>query len=717
MPFLQEYTMLDELGRGGFATVYKVRHNELGYIRAIRVLNETIVDADSPTYRKFLRECKVLLRLGNGNHPNIVHIYQPRLLDNKALVEMDYVDGQDILHYLQQNQNFVPVEEVIRMALQMSSALAYCHEDIYRFCMDRNADGLQDDPNDGSKVLIDEQTRKRLIEKYKVIHNDIHSGNIMRREDGNYVLLDFGLAIEGDEVVRSSRRKNGAPEFKAPEKWDNEAILTEQSDIYSFGVVLYQYLAGRVPFTLNTSNPNSTEAEYLLSKAHQKDSLPSIEGVRKDFYEKKFKGQVYKKDFPQWLEDVIMKCLQKNPADRFRNGKELYEYISMHALKKNKVLGESEENLERLKKQNEKLGSELENLRGYNKRLNEVVVDMEGRIQALREETHSLFGVLNDSTSPEPHGKKKSTWKWWVTVAILLLGVLALVLWLVLKPKPKPKPKPEHVIVEQVIEEQREGPQIVPSRETVVSKNGDLICSIGDVTFKMIFVKGGTFQMGSDSGDDDEKPVHSVTVSDFYMGEFEVTQALWQEVMGTTIYQQRDKANKSWSVHGVGADYPMYYVSYTEAEEFCGRLNQRLRSQLPDGYRFSLPTEAEWEYAARGGSKSNAYTYSGSNDLSDVGWYTDNSGESTHKVGSKRANSLGLYDMSGNVWEWCSDWYEDYRCWSSQTDPRDPSSRLSRVLRGGSWSYGASSCRVADRSLNGPSRRNFIGFRLAIVRR
>ena len=328
MPFLQEYTMLDELGKGGFATVYKVRHNELGYIRAIRVLNETIVDASSPTYQKFLRECKVLLRLGNGNHPNIVHIYQPRLLDNKALVEMDYVDGQDIMHYLKQNQNFVPVEEVIRMALQMSSALAYCHEDIYRFCMDRDLDNLQDDPNDGSKVLLDDKTRQRLITKYKVIHNDIHSGNIMRREDGNFVLLDFGLAINGEEVVRSSRRKNGAPEFKAPEKWDNESILSEQSDIYSFGIVLYQYLAGRVPFSYNTAI-GSYKAEFEIGEAHQKATPPSIEALRKEFYEKKFKGQEYKKDYPQWLEDVILKCLQKNPAERFKNGKELFATVAV----------------------------------------------------------------------------------------------------------------------------------------------------------------------------------------------------------------------------------------------------------------------------------------------------------------------------------------------------------------------------------------------------
>ena len=335
MAFLQDYTMLDELGRGGFAIVYKVRHNELEYIRAVRVLNETIVNANSKTYQKFLRECKLLLRLGNGNHPNIVHIYQPRLLDNKALVEMDYVDGMDIAHYLKQNQNFVPIEEVVRMAEQMSSALAYCHEEIYQFCMDRNEDNLQDDPDDGSKVLIDKQTRKRLIEKYKVIHNDIHSGNIMRRENGNFILLDFGLAISGNEVVRSSRHTNGAPEFKAPEKWDDETTLTEQSDIYSFGIVLYQYLAGRVPFPYNTAI-STHKAEYELGEAHQKAAPPSIEKLRKEFFEKKYEGKEYKRDYPVWLEEAIMKCLNKDPKDRFNNGRELHEFI-VNCMKEDKT--------------------------------------------------------------------------------------------------------------------------------------------------------------------------------------------------------------------------------------------------------------------------------------------------------------------------------------------------------------------------------------------
>lgn len=369
MAFLQEYTMLDELGQGGFATVYKVRHNELGYVRAVRVLNETIVDSASKTYQKFLRECKVLLRLGNGNHPNIVHIYQPRLLDNKALVEMDYVDGQDILHYLKANQNCVPVEEVIRMAAQISSALAYCHEGIYRFCMDRDEDKLQDDPDDGTKVLIDDKTRKKLISKYKVIHNDIHSGNIMRREDGNFVLLDFGLAITGDEIVRSSRHTNGAPEFKAPEKWDDDSVLTEQSDIYSFGIVMYQCLAGRVPFPYDKKEKSNYKAEFNLAEAHKKAIPPSIEDIRRENFERIHNGEDYKRDFPQWLEEAILKCLRKNPSERFRNGKELCDFILANVQTANASCNDAE--FERLNIENKNLVSQLNGLRTANRNLND----------------------------------------------------------------------------------------------------------------------------------------------------------------------------------------------------------------------------------------------------------------------------------------------------------------------------------------------------------
>ncbi len=328
--FLEEYTLLEELGQGGFATVYKVRHNKLGYVRAIRVMNALIAHGESDAaFQQFLAECRILLRLGNGNHPNIVHIYQPLLRAQRAIVEMDYVDGIDISKYIRSKSSFVEVDEVINLIKDIGGALAYCHEDIYKYCMDRDEDGLVTNPADGKNVLINEDIRQRLIAKYQVIHNDLHSSNIIRRDNGSYVLLDFGLAIEGNSVVRSSRRRDGAPEFKSPEKWDNISHLSTQSDIYSFGVVLYEMLVGRVPFELDKNNYNTTQAEYLLCEAHKNSPVPPIFELRKAAFEKTHPGQTYNKDYPEWLEEIIMKCLSKAVDDRYKNGKDLYEYFKI----------------------------------------------------------------------------------------------------------------------------------------------------------------------------------------------------------------------------------------------------------------------------------------------------------------------------------------------------------------------------------------------------
>jgi len=152
---------------------------------------------------------------------------------------------------------------------------------------------------------------------------------------------------------------------------------------------------------------------------------------------------------------------------------------------------------------------------------------------------------------------------------------------------------------------------------------------------EMVLVKGGEFRMGNPGSmtsrqrdrtamPNNEWPSHRVTLRDYYIGKYEVTQKLWQAVMGTNIRQQRDLANKSWSLYGEGDDYPMYYINYNECEEFCAKLNKLLANQLPEGYKFRLPTEAQWEYAAKGGSNSLGYTYSGSNNLGEVAWYRDN---------------------------------------------------------------------------------------------
>jgi formylglycine-generating enzyme required for sulfatase activity len=239
-------------------------------------------------------------------------------------------------------------------------------------------------------------------------------------------------------------------------------------------------------------------------------------------------------------------------------------------------------------------------------------------------------------------------------------------------------------------------------------------------------VEGGSFQMGSASGGrDNERPVRTVTVSTFHMSKHQVTQREWFEVMGTTIQQQRDMANKEWSLRGVGDNYPMYYVSWHEVIEFCNRLS--IREGLTPAYRgsgnnitfdrnangYRLPTEAEWEFATKGGIKDYlVFEYSGSNSVDAVGWFNGNSGNSTKPVGTKAPNNLGLYDMSGNVWEWCWDWFGTYTS-GSQTDPTGAVAGTSRVVRGGSWNTGAETLRSAYRHNNTPSDRyTVLGFRL-----
>ncbi|ACF14786.1 protein of unknown function DUF323 [Chloroherpeton thalassium ATCC 35110] len=221
----------------------------------------------------------------------------------------------------------------------------------------------------------------------------------------------------------------------------------------------------------------------------------------------------------------------------------------------------------------------------------------------------------------------------------------------------------------------------------------------------MVFVKGGTFMMGS-YDEDDEKPVHQVTVSDFYIGKYEVTQKEWKEIMGS---------NPSYFK---GDDRPVERVSWNAVQEFIRKLNKKT------GENYRLPTEAEWEYAARGGANSRGYEYAGSNNIDEVAWYDKNACDKgsghpdygTHPVGGKKPNELGIYDMSGNVWELCSDWYGDYSS-SSQTNPTGPSSGSDRVCCGGCWFYFARLCQVVSRNGITPTRSGFdLGFRLVVPR-
>lgn len=220
----------------------------------------------------------------------------------------------------------------------------------------------------------------------------------------------------------------------------------------------------------------------------------------------------------------------------------------------------------------------------------------------------------------------------------------------------------------------------------------------------MVLVKGGAFTMGWVEGRDgaefdDEKPAHEVTLKDFYIGKYPVTRAQWRAVMGSNPSNNKGCDN-----------CPVENVSWNDIQEFLKKLNTLT------GQQFRLPTEAEWEYAARGGRQSKGYRYSGSNNLDEVGWYSENSGGKIHPVGQKKPNELGLFDMSGNVWEWCEDdWHSNYdgaptdgRAWVDR--PKVPY----RVLRGGSWIHNPQVCRAANRGNWCPTDiGSNLGFRLA----
>ena len=283
---------------------------------------------------------------------------------------------------------------------------------------------------------------------------------------------------------------------------------------------------------------------------------------------------------------------------------------------------------------------------------------------------------------------KKSTKKWWIIAACVLEAVAAVVGIVCDK----------FLSVGEDMEQKTE--QKTESALQLVAVEGSRTFTVNGVKFTMVPVEGGTFTMGatSEQGSDAlgaEYPAHQVTLSDYYIGQTEVKQALWKVVMGSNPSNHK------------GDNLPVEQVSLHDCQVFIQKLNQLT------GKQFRLPTEAEWEYAARGGRKSRGYKYAGGNNIGSVAWYWDNSGNGTHPVATKQANELGVYDMSGNVWEWCSDRYGDYRS-SSQSDPQGSSSGYFRVYRGGGCYDFARYCRVSIRFLDTPDLRdNYLGLRLS----
>ena len=491
--------------------------------------------------RKFIKEARNLARL---NHPNIISVIDVFEEYDTVYYVMPYLAGGSLQDYVK-SHGALSESEAMKYVKQVAKALKYMHKEQH------------------------------------MCHFDVKPANILLDDNGNAVLIDFGISKNYDTLGHETTTTPvGISEGYAPieQYQQNVEEFSPASDVYALGATLYFLLHGKRP----VSAVHRASGTALLTSKHLSQGI-------KDIINSSMK---------------ISKCERANSVDVFM-GNSSYQKVSSH---------------ER---------------------------DM------YKKNSNSLIPII-------------------VLIALILGGVL--------------------------------GYHLYQKRKTQII--------IDNIVNNMVYVKGGTFKMGHD---DDRKPsdtyfpygpVHTVTLSSFYIGKYEVTQEEWEKVMGFNP-----------SLH-IGAKLPVERVTWAEAKQFVEKLSSIT------GKVFRLPTEAEWEYAARGGIKSNNYLFSGSNNYDDVAWCKSNSRETTREVGMKSPNELGIYDMSGNVIEWCQDYLESYNA-SPQQDPLcseyDPSiSLVSVVCRGGCVGSDARDCRVYIResryTTSGIYQRYYVGLRIVCTK-
>ncbi len=554
------YEILEEIGRGGMATVYKAIQKSLKRPVALKVVHQNLLH-DTEFVARFHREAQLCASL---NHPNIVTVHDEGEVSGVHFMAMEYLEGTD-LHRLIRSRGRLTPEQTLQYLLPVAEALDYAHGKGY-------------------------------------IHRDIKSANIFITGSGRVVLMDFGIAhaAAGTQLTRAGT-VIGTPEYMSPEQAEGKKV-DHRTDLYSLGVVMYECLAGRVPF----KGDSAITTIYKL--LHEQPDLNELDHT------------------PNNLKTFIQKLLSKNADQRPATTTEVIAQI------------------QQIKTQGHQLNPSTGN-QGFTK-------------------------------SPDPK---------------------------VLYHQHIPNDRYSEASAENVSQHDYDGTIKIPRKDTIGAEKRLPAITIEPIGLEMVYVEGGEFIMGctGEQGDDcyaDERPAHRVSLSGFYIGKYPVTQGQWSQVMG----------NNPSRFMG-STDYPIERISWNDAKIFLRKLNQIT------GKKYNLPTEAQWEYAARGGQQSQNYKYSGSDNIDEVAWNNGNSGSQPKPVGRKNPNELGIYDMCGNLLEWCEDdWHTSYFDAPDNGIAYVKSPRcLSRVLRGGSWRDTARDCRVSARhdSLPGHYSSN-IGFRL-----
>ena len=599
----------DQIAEGAFAEVFRARDtNTASRTVALKIYREAVAKdtSGSSGQKKYTLE-KEFRNVNGLSHTNIITYYG-----------LDYIHGQDAMG----RQTSYPV---LIMEYAEDGTLS---------------DFLKTNPDNATigKLIRDITLGVGYLHSEGILHRDLKPGNILitknRRNEPVAKITDFGISRDllTDKTLEQSFTEGvGTPHYMAPEQFFKRAYglngeLSERTDIWALGVVVYRMVTGMMPF-------GDGEKDYERVRDSITGSAPDFDKV------------------PMAYRRLLEKGLAKNAADR---------------------VGDTETLLGLLDRQGTALGSgPIEPFPGSG--------DGAKRPGWTHTDDLPTMPPVPDPPVIPSTGRenKANAYPWQGVVPLLVVLVLGLLIWYGMNLDNETRTNPGESI-----------------------DIATLPASIQKLIDDMVSVEGGRFTMGCtpEQGgdcDDDEKPSHQVTLGDFSIGKYEVTQAQWEKVMGSnpSNFQNCDEC----SVEG---------VSWDEVQEFLQKLNWMT------GRGVRLPTEAEWEYAARGGNRSRGYKYPGGDAIGQVAWYSDNSGQETRQVGGKRPNELGLYDMGGNVWEWCQDWYGDYDS-GSRTDPEGPSTGTYRVFRGGSWYNEAQDCRVSYRYIAEPEDNySNVGFRM-----
>jgi len=653
---------------------------------------------------KFRREAENLSKL---HHPNIVKVLEVFEENNTAYYVMEFIDGETLDDYIR-GKGRLPEDEALRISGSVCTALTYMHA-------------------------------------HNMLHLDLKPKNIMLDSEGGIRLIDFGLAKQfndNGEPESSTSLGLGTPGYAPIEQaqYKQDGTLPVTLDIYALGATLYKMLTGHTPpessYILNEGLPQdvlqgagvSPAVIAVVTKAMaalRKDRYPTVDAMQRALAAALSSAgeddTVYDtpkpdpKPAPAPIPEPKPSRLKKYGifAAALFVGLLVFwlwpgnpQPVAPVAEPDNTVIPEKKDPAT-LVHQDPQPGVETK----------PTVAKPEPPERA---DTTPTAGSLSVKSNPSGavvliDGKERGTTPLEVdnlplgrhqlkvqktgyddlmqTVTVKEGQTSELILALSAKPEEQAPPK----VTQTPAPASPVAGGSAAGQSTGSSSSNNGTYTVNGVSFRMVRVTGGTFQMGSNDSEaySDEQPVHSVTLSGYSIGETEVTQALWEAVMGNnpSVFK--------------GADLPVECVSWDDCQDFIRELNRLT------GQNFRLSTEAEWEFAARGGNRSTGAKYAGSDAISRVAWYADNSGRQTHPVKGKSPNELGLYDMSGNVWEWCQDRYGSYSS-GSQTNPKGAASGSNRVSRGGCWFENAADCRVANRGRPVPDFPYSLGLRLAL---